>query len=525
MIRIRQIKIPILDDNEVFLKNKVAKILHINVKDIKSLKINRKSIDARLKDHIFYIYEVDVDTLNAPKIIKKNTSKDIFQVQEEQYKLPKMKLANLKEPIVVVGTGPAGLFASYILAATGLKPLIIERGQILEERIKDVEKFWKENLLNTESNVQFGEGGAGTFSDGKLNTLIKDPRHLGKLVMEVFVKHGAPPEIMYLQHPHIGTDNLRLVIKNMRETMLKMGAKYLFKTKLTNLLIEDGKLKAIEVNNQEIIPCSTLILAIGHSARDTLQMLYDKNLKMEAKPFAMGIRIMHEQEFINQTQYGKMAKYLPPANYKLTYKTKENRGVYSFCMCPGGYVVNASSEKNHLAINGMSNYKRDSKVANSALVVTINPNDFGSKPLDGLHFQKALEEKAYKVGQSLIPLQNYEDYQNSQPSHILKGNIALKGHYTLANIQDILPDFMNKSIIEAMDHFDQVFAGFKNKAVIAALESRTSSPVRIIRDENMESNIKGIFPCGEGAGYAGGITTSAIDGIKVAEAIIKAKSF
>lgn len=521
MIRLRQVKVPVLNDTYEFHLKKISKLLHIPQEDIKKIKINKQSIDARDKNNIFYIYEFDIEVKNEEKILKQNKGQDIFKTPSEEYTLPLKGKEKLLTRPIIVGTGPAGLFASYILALAGYNPLIIERGKILEERIKDVNAFWDENKLNTDDNVQFGEGGAGTFSDGKLNTLIKDKRHIGKKVFEIFVQNGAPEEIMYLQKPHIGTDILREVIKNMHQMITNLGGTYLFETKLTDIIIKNNKLEAIEVNNKEIIPCQTLVLAIGHSARDTFQLLKDKGFNMEAKPFAMGIRIMHEQSLINESQYGKFAKVLPPVSYKLTYTTKNNRGVYSFCMCPGGFVVNASSEKNHLAINGMSNYKRDTTTANSALVVTVTPKDFGSNPLDGINFQRKIESLAYLQGQGNIPLQNLEDYQNNQKSTQLNLKPILKGNYTLANIRDIFPDFINQALLEAIPNFDKKIKGFANpKTLVAAVESRTSSPVRILRDEFLESNIKGIYPAGEGAGYAGGITTSAIDGIKVAEQII-----
>ncbi len=521
MIRLRQIKVSIFANTEA-LPKKIIQKLKINEKALKSYTIIKESIDARDKNNINYVYEVDVEVLNEDLILHKLKDKDIFKAPIETYYLPQMGDTKLNNRIIIVGSGPSGLFAAYLLSETGYKPLIIERGAKLEDRIKDVETFWKQNILNPESNVQFGEGGAGTFSDGKLNTLIKDSRHIGKKVLEIFVKHGAPPEILYLKNPHIGTDILRTVIKNIREYILSKGGEFSFNTKLTNLIIENNKLTKIEVNNKNLIPCEALILAIGHSARDTFYMLNSK-LQMEPKSFAVGIRIMHNQSMINNSEYGSNSKYLPNASYKLTYKAQNKRGVYTFCMCPGGYVVNASSEQSKLAINGMSNYKRDSGIANSAIIVTINPNDFGNEPLKGIEFQRKLEQKAYEVGKKSIPIQLYKDYQNNQISTQFLGvKPMFKGSYTFANINDILPNFINEALKEAIPVFDQKIKGFASPdAIISAIESRTSSPLRILRDENMESNIKGIYPCGEGAGYAGGITTSAIDGIKVAEILIK----
>ncbi len=522
MLRIRQIKLNINNNSSDALINKISNILHINKSDIKNYKIVKQSLDARKSDNIFYVYEVDIEVINEQSILSKNKSKDVFISPKEEYVFPS-KCQTSDRPIII-GSGPAGLFCSYVLAENGYKPIIIERGQTVEERVKTIEEFWQTGKLNTNCNVQFGEGGAGTFSDGKLNTLVKDKAYRGKKVFEIFVENGAPEEIMYIKNPHIGTDILRKVIKNIRNKIISMGGEFKYNTTLTNLIIEDNRLKKIEVNNKKLIPCNNLVLAIGHSARDTFKMLYDNGLMMKAKPFAIGVRIEHPQEMINNNQYGKeLSKLLPPASYKLTYTTKENRGVYSFCMCPGGYVVNASSEKNHLAINGMSNYKRDTKNANSALVVTVTPNDFGNNPLDGIKFQRQLEELAYQKGNGLIPVQLYKDFKNNIKTTELGEIIPInKGGYTFSNLNEILPEYISKSLKEAIPYFNNKIKGYsRDDAVISAIESRTSSPVHIERDELGQSNIKGIYPCGEGSGYAGGITTAAMDGIKVAEFIAK----
>ena len=522
MIRIRQLKVNV--DHQDDLSNKVAKKLHIKTSDIKKLKIIRKSLDARKKDNLFYVYEVDIETSLENNILKQNNSSDIFKSPKEEYIFPIKCSALEKEKTVIVGSGPAGLFASYLLAENNYNPIIIERGEPVEERVKTIEKFWKTGILNTESNVQFGEGGAGTFSDGKLNTLVKDKAYRGKKVFEIFVENGAPKEIMYESKPHIGTDILRQVIINMRNKIISMGGEFYYNTKLTNINIKNNILESIEVNDKKIIPCDNLILAIGHSARDTFEMLYKKGLNMSAKPFAVGVRIEHPQEMINVNQYGeKYAKTLPPASYKLTYTTKKNRGVYSFCMCPGGYVVNASSEQRRIAVNGMSNYKRDTTNANSALVVTISPADFGTHPLDGIKFQRKLEELAYQNGEGKIPLQLYKDYKlNIKTEQLGKVTPITKGEYTFSNLNKIFPEYINESLKEAIDYFDNKIEGYgRDDAVLLGVESRTSSPIQIKRDETGLSNIKGIYPCGEGAGYAGGITTAAMDGIKMAENIAK----
>lgn len=524
MLRIRNIKINILEDNIDILKEKVAKTLHLKTSEILEIKINKKSLDARKKDNIFYLYEVDIILKDEDKILKNNHSKDIFIAPKEEYVFPQKK-ANIKNPIII-GSGPAGLFSAYILAEEGYNPIIIEQGEKIEERVKTVEEFFETGILNASSNIQYGEGGAGTFSDGKLNTLVKDKEYRCKKVFEIFTSFGAPEEIMYINNPHIGTDLLRKVIINMRNKMISLGATFRYNTKLTNIIVKDNKLESIEVNNKEIIPCKNLILAIGHSARDTFYMLHENNVEMTSKAFAIGLRIEHPQEMININQFGKYHKYLPPASYKLTYQTKDNRGVYSFCMCPGGYVVNASSEEGYLAINGMSNYKRNSKNANSALVVTITKEDFGSDPLSGIEFQRNLEKKSYELASGKIPVQLLEDFNNNKKTTSLgEVEVVTKGSYALSNLNEILPNYISDSIKEAIPNFAKKIKGFDRKdAILLGIESRTSSPVRIIRGETGMSSIYGLYPAGEGAGYAGGITTSAMDGLKIAECLVKNNS-
>lgn len=512
------------NDNERELIRSIAKKIKINDNDIKNIKIIKKSIDARYKPKLFYIYEVDIEVSNQEDVLKRNKGNDDLMITpNEEYILPPIGDIILDKRPVIVGSGPSGLFCAYQLAMMGYKPLVIERGEKVEDRIVTVEKFWNEGVLNKESNVQFGEGGAGTFSDGKLNTLTKDKFNRCKRVFETFVECGANSEIMYSNMPHIGTDVLRDVVRNMRNKIIDMGGEFLYNSCLIDINVVNGKINSIEVNGSKIIDTDVLVLAIGHSARDTFEMLYNKGINMEAKPFAMGIRIQHLQEMINVNQYGdNYYKELPPASYKLTYKASNGRGVYSFCMCPGGYVVNASSEEGRLAINGMSYYKRDSVNANSAIVVTVFENDFGSHPLDGMRYQRKLEEKAYKLGQGKIPIQILRDYYNDVKT-ISLGKVlpVFKGNYNFANLNELYPDYINKSLKEALIHFGTKIKGFDDgDSIISGIESRTSSPVRIVRNDDYVSNILGIYPCGEGAGYAGGITTSSIDGLKVAEAII-----
>lgn len=516
MLRISNIKVNIENDQNIELDKKISKILNTNYKEYKLVK---KSIDARDKD-IYYVYTVDVLVDNEEYILKHN--KELTLSPNEEYSYEITGTEELKDKIIVVGTGPAGLFCSYMLTEAGYKVLTIEQGKQVEERVKDVEEFFKTNKLNTLSNIQFGEGGAGTFSDGKLNTLVKDKLNRGKKVFEVFIENGAPNEIMYLNKPHIGTDILRKVIVNMRNKIISMGGEFKFNTKLTDINITNNKISSITINDKETINCTCLVLAIGHSSRDTFKLLYDKGLNMKSKNFAVGLRIEHPAEMINKNQYKDKYKLLPPADYKLTHQTKSGRGVYSFCMCPGGFVVNASSEEKRLVVNGMSNYKRDEVNSNSAIVVTVTNKDFGSNVLDGVEYQRRLEEKAYELGKGLIPVQLYKDFKDNKETTKL-GSITpnTKGSYTLSNLNDIFSEDINNSIIEGIENFNNKIKGFnRDDAVLLGVESRTSSPVIIERNEEFISSVEGIYPCGEGAGYAGGITTASIDGIKVFESII-----
>ena len=523
MIRVRQVKVNVLNDTEDVILRMISRKLKVKESDIKNYIIVKKSIDARYKPDIFYIYELDVDVDNECEIINRNNNNDIIIASDDNYKMPVKGNVLLKKRPVIIGSGPSGLFCAYLLATMGYSPLVVERGESVEDRVKTVEEFWESGKLNRESNVQFGEGGAGTFSDGKLNTLTKDKFNRCKFVFETFIQCGANSDIMISNLPHIGTDVLRDVVKNIRNKILEMGGEFLYNSCMTNIIVRDDKVEGIEINNNRIIDTDVLVLAIGHSARDTFSMLNDLGLKMEAKSFAVGVRIQHSQEMINNNQYGNnYSKNLPPSSYKLTYRSSNGRGVYSFCMCPGGYVVNASSEDERIAINGMSYYKRDSENANSAIVVTVTPDDFGNNPLDGVRYQRELEEKAYKLGMGNIPVQILRDYYDNRETDSF-GSISpiFKGKYCFANLNKLYPGYINDALKEAFVHFDNKIGGFcDGDSIISGVESRTSSPVRIIRDENYVSNIEGIYPCGEGAGYAGGITTSSIDGIKVAEAII-----
>ena len=519
MIKVREIKIDAKDKSEELLKRKVINKLNIKEDEILDFKIAKESIDAR-KVPVYLIYEVNVKLKDENKI---RTSKDILKVEERKYSFNEEGSSELDSRIVIVGTGPAGLFAGYMLSEAGYKPIIIERGVKVEERVEKVRKYWEEGILDENSNVCFGEGGAGTFSDGKLNTLNKDEFGRIEKVYEIFVENGAPKEILYKNKPHIGTDILRKVIKNMREKIISKGGEYRFSSTLTDLDIDNNRLKGVYING-DYLRCENLVLAIGHSARDTFRMLHKRGLTLENKPFAVGLRIIHGQELINNNQYGEYSKYLDNASYKLTYKASNGKGVYTFCMCPGGYVVNSSNKSGELLVNGMSNYKRDSGYANSAVVVTIDEKDYGTKLFDGMNYQETLEKKAFKVGCGQVPIETYEDYKHNRVGTSL-GKIVpeFKGLYKLANLNEIFLSNINDTIKEGIENFNTKIKGFSDgNSVLAGVESRTSSPVRIVRDEKMESNIKGIYPIGEGAGYSGGITTSSVDGIKVSE-ILRSK--
>ena len=520
MIRLREIKLNINEDISL-LKKKCAAKLKIKEEDILKINIHSESLDARHKPNLYFVYTIDIKTNKEDELLKKN--KDLIVTPKEEYIFQVEGNTKLKHQPIIVGSGPAGLLCAYLLASHGYHPLIIERGEEISKRIQTVETFFNTGKLNPESNVQFGEGGAGTFSDGKLVSQVKDTSYRRKKVFDFFIKCGADNCIAYQSKPHIGTDKLRVIVKKMREEIICLGGEFRFNTCLTDIEVVDNQIKKIEINHKDWIETDVLVLALGHSARDTFEMLYNHNINMEGKPFAMGIRIQHHQSLINKNQYGINHPKLGAASYKLTYKASNNRGVYSFCMCPGGFVVNASSELGGLAINGMSNANRDEENANSAIVVTVSPNDFGNHPLDGMKFQRELEEKAYLLGQGNIPIQLFKDYKNNQVSTSL-GSIKpiFKGNYSLTNLNTIFPNYINDALKEAIISFDHQIRGYAcDDAIIAAIESRTSSPIRIIRDDNGESNIKGIYPCGEGAGYAGGITTASIDGIKVAEWIAK----
>ncbi|MBR5967385.1 MAG: FAD-dependent oxidoreductase [Lachnospiraceae bacterium] len=543
MIRLNSLRLEI-GYTEQDLLSAVRKRLKIGDKHPFSHEIVRLSLDARKKDDIHYTCSVDVKTYNENEILKDKRIKNISVSEPVVYDDPFDKLSgtakaalNSSKRPVITGFGPAGMLAGYKLAKAGLRPIIVERGCDVDTRIADVNAFWNGGKLDPESNVQFGEGGAGTFSDGKLNTMIHDK--FGRITefFRIFIENGADPSIRYINKPHIGTDRLTEIVRNIRKEIIACGGEVRFRTKLTGLDIKNGALRGIYVNAGEYIECDTLILALGHSARDTFEMLLGKGLNMEKKAFAMGVRIQHPQEVIGRAQYGEAYKKLPAADYKLTYQASNGRGVYSFCMCPGGFVVNASSEEGRLAVNGLSNSDRSEATANSALVVNLREDDLaGDSPLAGMELQRRLEKAAYKEGRGKIPVQYYADFVKNRESSISDNTESsadktcdqtllpnTKGAYTGGNLKNILPAYISESIEEAMPVFGKTIKGFDSpEALMIGLESRTSSPVRITRNDDLESvSVKGIYPCGEGAGYAGGITSAAVDGIKVYEAIIQ----
>ena len=501
MIRINNIKV-YEDLDEENLINFISNKYNILKQDIIDWHISKKSIDARKKDNVHYNYSIDLNFKNENKYKK-------FEKVHKKV-LPKITINNLNDKkVIIVGSGPSGLFAALTLVQNGIYPIVIEQGSPVEEREKQVDLFRKTGKLNNLSNVQFGEGGSGTFSDGKLTTGIHSP--FCKKVLEEFVNFGAPNSILYLSKPHIGTDKLIKIIKNMREYMISKGAKFLFNTKVIDFNINNNKISSVvckDENSIYDIQASHVILAIGHSSRDTFHKLYERGVCMEKKNFSVGFRIEHVQEKINKSQYGNSKLHLPPAEYKLAYHLPNGRSCYTFCMCPGGVVIASSSEENTIVTNGMSNFLRDGKNANSAVLVNVTPDDFpNSSPLAGIYFQKDLEEKAFVLGGKnyYAPIQRVGDFLNDRKSEFI-GEVKptyLPG-VTLSNLQEILPDFVTNTLKASIPYFATKLKEFANPdSILTGVETRSSSPVKILRDNNLISNILGLYPCGEGAGYAG----------------------
>lgn len=528
MLRLTEIRLPLNHDADA-LKQAVLARLDIGESHLQDMKVYRRNYDARKKSAIIFSYSVDVQTDCEETLLAK------FEKHPHIRKAPDMTYqfvaqapaGDFKRPIVV-GFGPCGIFAALILAQSGFKPIVIERGKKVRERTQDTFGFWRQRELNPESNVQFGEGGAGTFSDGKLHTQIRDPKHYGRKVLEEFVKAGAPEEILFIGKPHIGTFKLVRMVEQMREEIIAAGGEFCFERRVDDLRIEDGRITGVVLDNGSIIESNHVLMAPGHSARDTFEMLHKRGVFMETKPFSVGFRVEHPQSLIDDCRLGPNAgnPLLGAADYKLVHHCKNGRAVYSFCMCPGGTVVAAASEPGRLVTNGMSQYSRNERNANAAIVVDVNPDDFdGEGPLAGIAFQRELERKAFELGGSNYnaPCQRIGDFLKNKPSTKLGKVIpSYQPGVTPCNLADALPDFAIEALREALPAFEKSIPGFSMAdAVLTGTETRTSSPVRIVRDRStFESvSVKGLYPAGEGAGYAGGILSSAIDGIEAAQAI------
>lgn len=527
MIRLNNVSLPLNYDDNLICK-KVCKELKISKDNIENISLFKRSIDARKKNNIQFIATLDINLKsNENNVVNKSRNNNAAITKPYKYELPVCK--KLIQRPVIVGFGPAGMFAGLILAQAGAQPIIIEQGFDVDTREKDINEFNLSGKLNVSSNIQFGEGGAGTFSDGKLNTGTKDVR--ARKVLTEFVNHGAPKEILYNAKPHIGTDYLKIVVKNIRKTILSLGGEVKFGTKLVNIKYKDNKIVGAVVNkdNKEYtIDTDNLILAIGHSSRDTFEMLYSKNIFMEPKAFSVGARIEHLRVNIDKSQYGEFAgnEKLGSAPYKLATHLQNGRGVYTFCMCPGGQVVAAASEENMICTNGMSEFARNSINSNSALLVSVGPNDFNSEhPLAGVEFQRNIEKTAYKLGGGnyIAPVQKVEDFINNKKSCAFGSVVPTYSRgTTFGKLDDYLPSFVSESLRQAIPVLNNYLNGFScGDALLTGPETRSSSPVRITRNENYQSvSIEGLYPCGEGAGYAGGIISAAVDGIKCAEHIL-----
>ena len=526
MLRITELKLP-LDHSESALKAAILFRLDISETDLTGFTISRRAVDARNKKHISLIYNLDVELRHEKAVLSRwQNDPKISLTPDTTYRFVAHAPDKLTERPIIIGFGPCGLFAGLILAQMGFRPIILERGKEVRERTKDTFGLWRKRIFNPESNVQFGEGGAGTFSDGKLYTGIKDPNHYGRKVLTEFVKAGAPPEILTVSKPHIGTYRLVSMVENMRKEIESLGGDIRFQSRVERIDIDNGQFLGVTLSKGETLVSKHVVLAVGHSARDTFQMLYDQGVYIEAKPFSIGFRIEHPQSLIDRCMFGKNAgnPILGAADYKLVHHCKNGRSVYSFCMCPGGMVVAATSEAEHVVTNGMSQYSRNERNANSGIVVEVSPDDYPGHPLAGIEFQRKLEAHAYILGGSTYaaPGQLVGDFLANRPSTAFGKVIpSYKPDVHLCNLDTALPAYAIEAIREALPAFDKKIPGFAMpEAVLTGVETRTSSPIRIQRNNHFQSiNTQGLYPAGEGAGYAGGILSAAVDGIKIAEAV------
>ncbi len=525
MLRITQVRLPVSHTEEE-LAARIAARLRVPVPAIRSWTVERRSIDARKKPQLYYTYTVLAEIEREEKILRHRSLTGVSRYEQPVYRFPVPEAPAGAERPVIIGSGPAGLFCARVLAEHGFRPLVLERGDDVETRKARVRHFWESGELDPDSNVQFGEGGAGTFSDGKLYTGIHDPEGRIREVMRIFIEAGAPADILYDAHAHLGTDLLSDLVRNIRKQTEERGGEFRFRTRVTGLILRDGRVTGIRTARGETIDAPVVIAAVGHSARDTFRVFREEKVPMEPKPFAVGLRIQHEQQLITEAQFGKDAPAeAGAASYRLRGNTADGHAVYTFCMCPGGYILNASSEPGRLCVNGMSDRARDGRAANGAVITPVRPEDCaawiknGDDPVfAGLRFQEMLEEAAWRSADGRVPVQTFSGFCGKETGS-LPVRPCIKGEWAAADVRALLPEVLNSRLEEGIRLFGRSLHGFDDGgSLLAGVETRTSSPVRILRDRGMESPVRGLFPCGEGAGYAGGITSAAVDGIRTAEA-------